>query len=328
MYLLIHIMHHGFFPDSKVIPAQLFNIFDSSDAYHVSKKYDEGMKDDMNLSLGLLCNIGLIISLGYCFKYKNKNDSLNKFIKTLVVISVVSIIMATSLFPWEVLAERFEIIKSFCSTLQFSWRFLEIATLCIVIVTSIIIGRYVDSKINKEKDFIGNYKIILITGLIAFIAVPMFLGDFSKQEKYITNNTFIQYDIHNVYNEYYLSGTKLNETDLVKDKYKTSDGIEITKHEKNGSKIYLEYKNTEESGYIEIPLLYYTIYTARDENGKKLDIQLGDNNVIRVNLSQAKDGTITIKPEESGKYLWFDILSIISVFAFIFMIWKTRTREE
>lgn len=305
------------FIEHAVIPAQLFNIFDSGASVNVSNEYDMGMIPEMCFALGLLCNIGLVISVLYCFKNKNNTDNEIKFIKILTGISVISIIMSTSIFPWNELIDKFNVLTILQGIIQFCWRFLGMATLMIPITSGIIIGKYMESKYDNKKDFIENYKIVLIIGFIACITVPIFLGDFSKQDKYDVDETTGNYDI-NI--EYFIDGTDIEKlTDV---KYYVSDAVIMKEYKKDGTNIKINYKNSSENGYIEVPLLYYPVYNAKDENGKKLEIVPGENNVIRINLNEKKEGTIILNCKDTGIYLLADIISLFTLIYFLYYLLK------
>ena len=206
--------------------------------------------------------------------------------------------------------------------MQFAWRFLGPATVTIAIAMSIIIGKYVDAKYDSNKSFIENYKIIFEIGLISIAVFVIIVSPYSKQQKYkIINYNPVPYP------EYYLVGT---DTSLLsKDRYITSDNtIHINNYEKNGSKIVLEYTSDSDNGYIEVPLLYYPGYVAKDENGKKLEIAIGDNNVVRVNLNEKKTGTIIIDYKEKPLYIYADIVSLVTMCYFIvYIIMKKKLQN-
>lgn len=272
------------FEKYTVIPAQLFNLFDTAYSLNVTNDNEKGMEEEMAYSIGILCSIGLIISVIYCIKNKDSEDNFIKFIRMLCVIAVIFLILSTTIVPWKELQDKFGLIKKLCLTMQFGWRFLGISTVTITITMSIIIGKYVDWKYDENKDFIQNYKIVLGIGLIAFLAVPLFLGEYSKQFKYITNEYELNYDMTGQ-GEYFIEGT--NTSLLTKDKFQTSSTrIRIDSFTKDGSKVVVNYDNKEGRGYIEVPLLYYPGYVARDENGKKMKVVCGENNVVRVELTK------------------------------------------
>lgn len=272
------------FENYTIIPAQLFNLFDTAYSLNVSEDNEQGMEDEMAYSLGILCSIGLIISIGYCIKNRNKEDMQTRWLRILAVLALMFVVLSTTILPWKELQEQFGLIKWFCTTVQFGWRFLGMSSVLITICMSMIIGKYVEDKKKEDKDWVENYKIVLAIGIIAFLSVPMFLGEYSKQFKYITNESPLNYDL-SAQNEYFIQGT--NTAKLIANQYITSsDEITINHTTKKGSKITIDYYNQEGEGYIEVPLLYYPGYVAKDEKGNKLEVVCGENNVVRVKLTK------------------------------------------
>ena len=314
------------FEKYTVIPAQIFNIFDTGYSLNITKENEKGMENEMAYSLGILCMVGFAISITYCIKNKESKEKLNQFIRILTIIAIVFLIGSTTIVPWKELQNNFEWIRCLCMMLQFGWRFLGIATVAVTITTSIIIGQYLDKKYDSEKDFIENNKIVLIIGIIAFLSVPLFLGEYSKQPKYITNDYALNYDMSGQC-EYFIQGT--NTKELTKDLYQTSSKyITITDISKNGSKIVFNYSNIEGQGYIEVPLLYYPGYVAKDENGKKFGVTCGNNNVIRIEITEIKEGTITVDYQEKGIYILADIISVVTLCGLIYGIKRSKKVKQ
>ena len=310
------------FWDNAVMPTQLFNIFDKASGLRISNVLSYGMNNEMNFSLGLLSGIGIIISIIYCYKNRDKKEDLTKFLKILTGMSIVFLICSTTIFPWKELMQRFNVLRNFADALQFSWRFLVIPTFGFIITSSIIIGKYIISKYKTDKEWIDNNKIILLITLIAFITVPMFLEEYTKQPKAIVKGSEDQLGDMNssweYYGEYLIKGTQTSE--FKEYKCKTSNSLILTNIEKSGTKTIINYQNHVGEGYIDVPLLYYPVYTARDENGNKLKIEYGENNCIRIKLNELNNGQIIIDCKDEGIYLLFDIISLITLIGFILYI--------
>ncbi len=296
------------FGTHNVIPSQLFNVFDDLSSYRDSNDSYYGIENEMNLSIGLFCLIGVPLCLIYCIKIKdNKSNNLYKMIRILTFLGILFLLLSTSIIPWKDLEESYKIINWLSTTMQFSWRFLGPATVAIVMTMSIIIGEYVDSKYRKKANFIENYRIIFEIGFASIVIFLIITAPYSKQDKYE-----IAYFNPVPYGEYYLEGTETEK--FIEEQYNVSDDwILIDKYSKNGNKIVLDYINHVGNGYIEVPLLYYPGYEAKDENGKKLDISCGNNNVIRIELTEKKSGTITVQYKEKLIYCIADIISLITI---------------
>lgn len=316
-----------YFEQNAVLPFQLFNFFDKSPGYSYELYHNISLQNELSFTLGILCTFGLIISIIYCYKNRYDNKNMTKFITAITILAILLLVMATTLFPWAAIDRKFEIVKKVVRNIQFSWRFIGVSTVLITITTSIIVGKYVEGNIKSDKKFIENYKIVLIIGLIAVLGTSYFLSDYSKMAPYVKYNLTTTYDL-SPNPEYFINGT--NVADLVRDKFETSsDKITISNYNKNGSSISFDYNNEVGEGYIEVPLLYYTVYTARDENGNKLEIEAGDNNVIRIKLNEVKNGTISVTSKDTGLYLVSDFISLITFIAFlIYIIMLKKTQKK
>lgn len=314
------------FSNNNVIPAELFNVFDNISSNRIDEDISNGMSEDMCFSLGLLCTIGLIINIVFCVKNKDSSDKNIKFIKFLTFLGIIFLILSTSIVPWKELEDNFGIIKKLSATMQFAWRFLGPATAMITMAMSIIIGKYVDSKYDENRDFIKNYEIVIGTAIVAFISLIIIVQPFSKEEKFEPNEIELSTSVVPYY-EYYLE--KTNTSSFIKDKYFTSStNIYVNSFSKDDSKIELKYTNNEGNGYIEVPLLYYPGYVAKDEKGKKLKVVCGNNNVIRVELTEKKSGAITVDYREKVKWIFADSISLITILSLIVVAIMKRKKSK
>lgn len=120
------------FKNNTVMPTQLFNIFDTAGNYNTinnmfKKSYnlEDGILNDMNFSLGLLCNVGLIICIAYCIRNWKDKKNINKLIKALTGLSIICLILTTNIVNWEEIFKKFDLIREICDKIQFSWRLLR-----------------------------------------------------------------------------------------------------------------------------------------------------------------------------------------------------------
>ena len=70
--------------------------------------------------------------------------------------------------------------------------------------------------------------------------------------------------------------------------------------------------------------MYYPGYVAKDENGKKLEVTCGNNNVIRIEITEIKEGTITVDYQEKGIYILADIISVVTLCGLIYGIKRSK----
>lgn len=86
----------------------------------------------------------------------------------------------------------------------------------------------------------------------------------------------------------------------------------------------MELSNANAGDYVEIPLLYYPGYTAKDGDGNKMGVRDGANHVMRIYLDH---GTEFVKIKYSG--FWYfkiaDIISLLTVLGMIALWFKNRS---
>ena len=100
-----------------------------------------------------------------------------------------------------------------------------------------------------------------------------------------------------------------------------ASGIKIGNYEYLGD--FVLAKN---GSYIEVPLLYYPGYSAKDNNGNKLETEDGTNHVLRINL---QNGTDTVKIKYSG--LWsFKLADAVTILTLLGMaaLWFYHKRRN
>ena len=82
----------------------------------------------------------------------------------------------------------------------------------------------------------------------------------------------------------------------------------------------LEYTCLSPEQYIEVPVIYYKGYEAKDENGNAVALEEGDNNRIRVMLTgDGKPHTITLDYRSPVSYTisaWVSILTCAGLLTF------------
>ena len=208
-------------------------------------------------------------------------------------------------------------MPKFLRVIQFPWRMLGITTLCIVVAGALIIGEYIKIRKISSKGFFENNKIIIVLCVATLILVPLFLSDFSKRPVFMRQNDIVDNDM--TFNgEYYLINT--NTEEIIEDKnptYHTHGNVKVLSYKRENLNTYVEYENEDASSYIELPLLYYPVYYAIDENGKDIKLSIGENNVIRIELDEIKTGKITVSSRDRGGYVVADIISLLTFITLI-----------
>ncbi len=97
-------------------------------------------------------------------------------------------------------------------------------------------------------------------------------------------------------------------------------------YEKQGTHVSLRLQNVQPQGWVEIPLLYYDGYGARDQQGQRLETEPGDNHVVRILL---REGTTRVELRYEG--FWYfraaELVTVLTLGAWGVYWWKKRRRN-
>ncbi len=292
---------------NAVFPAEMFNFF--NDKFGFSQLIPLGIPGNMSLSLGSCVTFCFaIVVLYFIFQRKRKLEH-NDFYLAIFLFAVFILFMASTLFPSEFL-QKWKLFNLFAGTVRMPWRFLNLASPIICMVSAAVVAFYV-KKDNLKKGTIG------LTCLICAIAFSVFgtayttsYGAVLKKGQAASGVYSAGYD-----DEYFIFGT--NKDLLVPEKYTVAGGeIELISYEKNGTNITLELANVSDGDYVEVPLLYYPGYSAKDNRGWGLETVKGENNVLRIKLTT---GTHKVIIKYSG-LAGFKIGCILSFLATVCLV--------
>ncbi|MBR0366044.1 MAG: hypothetical protein IJH94_04510 [Clostridia bacterium] len=295
-----HVQKNTEFYQNAIFPTQLFNVFNTSFGY--SRLLNEGIKSEIALSLG----VGITVCMAVCFAYfvfrKKQTVEHEQFHFMLFVFACALVFMATTLFPWQILQQN-DIINKFCGTVRMPWRFLSLASPMFAISAAAVVTAYTQKP--------GTKKIIMT--ILCFVSAWAFViwgaaytnnnDSVLKKHQAVSTAYSAGYD-----DEYFVVGTNTN--DLVPNRYQTSGGIRVTEFTKRGTSIDLSLEGaSSDSSWVEVPLLYYPGYLAKNDRGERLNTYFGTNNVLRIQLT---DGTTAVKLRYKG-FLAFKLANLITM---------------
>ena len=268
---------------NAIFPAELFNVF--NDKFGYSQLLDKGISGNMSLSLGVGVTLCLVIAAVYfVFDRKNKIKDY-KFNAAIFIFSIFILFMTTTLFPSE-LMQKSKLINGIAGTIRMPWRFLSLATPMICIVSSAVVLSYVNGEKLK--------KIVCCAAcFICAVSFVFFGSAYSTTYNANVNKGQAPYTdgASGWDDEYFIYGTDIDA--LKANNYKAS-GVDVDSYEKSGTTIKVNISDASDSGYVEVPLLYYPGYSAKSDTGEKLEVVCGDNNVVRVNVESGISG-FTVK---------------------------------
>lgn len=262
------------FYQNAVFPAEFFNIFNTSFGY--SQLLDYGIRGNMSLSLGVGVTAALTVCVVFFLLGRKEQDDRRRFYGFLTGTGLVLLFMASTLFPWQLLQQN-RLINAFCGTVRMPWRFLSLASPMLCMAAAGILAR------RRKQEWKITACAVLVMCSLAFVwwgtAYTTELTAVLKPGRAVDTYASVGFD-----NEYYPWGTDPQQ--LTPGRYVTGGGAGLTGCQKQGTRISLQLENAREGDWVEVPLLYYGGYVARDGQGHRLEIVPGDNHVVRVCLQE------------------------------------------
>ena len=260
-------------------------------------------------------------ALALCAAYfvlgKKEKGHRDRFYRLLTGIGLVLLFMTSTLFPWQLLQQS-RLINAFCGTVRMPWRFLSLASPMFCIVAAGILAR------REKREWAATACAVLAVCSLAFVR----WGTAYTTEVEPTLKPGRAADVHasaGYDNEYFLWGT--DRSGLTAGRYVTGGTAGLMGYEKQGTRVSLQLEDVQEGDWVEVPLLYYAGYEARDQREQRLDVASGDNHVVRVLL---REGTTQIELRYRG--LWYfraaELISVLTLGAWGVYWWKKRRRID
>ncbi len=266
-------------------PAQLFM---SDASLGVMTNLKDGITNEMNQGVGLVG--GMILLMVFVRLLRDKNR--NRFVTALDIAAIVFLFAASVFCPWNYLI-RYGILDTFSGMIQFPFRFITIVT----VVLSLEGGVFAAEFMENEKYRNGIFAILLAfsvyaAGMISdhILRQPVTISDMDGG--FLTTSLL----------EYYPKDT---DPEIFKNTSPESNGAELTEYAKKGLKADFYYKpeeNVQGEATVTLPLLYFPGYTAKDENGKKLEVRNGSSNRVEVVLDKGTEGRVSVRYGFGGMF--------------------------
>ncbi len=303
------------FYQNAIFPTELFNLFNTSFGH--SQLLEQGLQGNMSLSLGVGVTAALVICGAHFLLGKKEEGASGRFYGVMTGMGCALLFMASTLFPWRLL-QRVAPVNAFCGTVQMPWRFLSLASPMFCIAAAGILAR----RGRQERKVTA--LVVLGVCSLAFIqwgtAYTTQLGAALKPGRAVDTYACVGYD-----NEYFLLGT--DKDSLTADRYITGGSVELTGYYKRGTRIRLQMQNVHAGDWVEVPLLYYGGYEARDSQGRRLEVKGGDNHVVRIYL---QNGAAWVELRYKG--FWYfraaELVSGLTLGACGICWWKKKVKRE
>lgn len=279
----------------------------------LSADASQGAAGEFPLSIGLPLSFALLLFICFCLRKRKVACGLSG--KIALLFTAFALFLSTNLFPYDRLSDASPLLERIFSSLQFPWRFLTMAVLFLAWITGML------AALLLKRDAAGGKKegFWLLFSLCALACI---------QSMDLTGTMMNELPSYRIYDnvpelssavgrgEYLPVGTEPSQLFAVP----TTDGkVELQGFSQAYNQVAVTVSNPDNSsGYVDVPLLYYSGYTARDvSDGTSFPIQAGDNNRIRIIVPEGYQGTIRIAYQEP--VIW-RIAEAVSLASLLFLL--------
>lgn len=237
--------------------------------------------------------------------------------------ALAAMFLSTKYFPYDYLCIKNMVLAALIHSLQFPWRFYEVATVFAAI--AIVFGFVIWNNLGYKKvcvvaagilggicllETLFYYHKLLIespqmTEICEYYAFPEFAGAI----EYLPMSAETFYERHQV--------------------VASGDTVEIKDYKKKYTTIEASCTNHgEQEAYIDVPLFFYPCYKVKDtETGEELKVTYGENAKIRIVLPSEYQGRIKLEVSERKLWKLADLISLIAIATYVaFSLKKEKTR--
>ena len=303
----------GRFGANGAFPWQVFSLFPSGSGTSYSVAEGLGSEPEMSYSIGGGIIIGILVWVFISTRKDISKDRTFLISKWRFGLGLLFTLMAVIWFPWDFVQQLGGIATFVTQSIQFPFRFLGIATALLSLVCGSLI-----IIIKNNKPLYHWYAPVMIT-MMAFCVVSASyeIDDIERNGTWIYEVNDNDVDMNSIGTEDYIPvGTDMTIfNDL---ECHAGDGIDVFDMKKNEGTVTIDCSNSSVDSYVDVPLLYYRGYTAKEVGiGKKLQVIAGEGMRVRVVIPAGFDGTINVKFSEPWSWRICEIVSILAALAVI-----------
>jgi len=322
--------------DDAVYPFELFAMFISTPSGGLSETLDKAATG-MPLSVGLILGIAAAAFIAqYVFRGERALDRDDGVGKRSLIIGAVALFMATTVFPWEYIAE-IPLIGRALTAIQFPWRFLGVASAALAVVYAISACRLTER--------LKRPAAAIICCAVLFVGVAPCI-DYYMQDSdraAIMNDKFTQLlltylggqeYLYYGTNKDYLTNNRGYNVKVVTE-FGTTDSpggtFTITNYQKRGAYIEFDVTYSASNNTLEFPALYYkgwqfsadvtdasteqtSIAAATTVKGE--DASLSSNKLVQITLpadNYINQAHVTVKYSWPASHIVASVLSVLAL---------------
>lgn len=285
-----------------------------------------GMEQTGAYTIGAALMLGIIVWLYLEFtgKCKQMSSQFRGLGRMMFGFTCLFFVLVSRYFPWSILENMGGIVEKLVLSLQFPYRFLELACLTASILAGVIVLCW--KEISGREANRG--------WVLLFLATAFFFC------AYQTNHLLMDRGFARVYNKEGMGTTYISngeylpyQTDIeamVCDLVIAGEGVTVDAYEKGQHTLQTAVTVTNAGGesYVELPILYYRGYAAVDQTtGAFLPVEAGKNSVVRVLLPQGYHGSLHVYFKSPWYWRGGEILSVLTALSCVGSVFIRKRRE-
>lgn len=319
-------MELNVFYDNKLIQysgARLFQIFGVF--FTTGGSCLPGVKGDLPMCIGMSSLLCLIYYFYRMQSDKGGNDhaGIRTFGNSMFILAIVTIAFSTVYFPWDIVRHALGFIGRQLTVIQFSWRYLGLASVCIAVLICCVIA--MPDERNKKSVFLFAGLMVVLN----LIGISQFYRDYANGTDMYKYYSAADVDRNNIgLGEYLLAGS---DTNICADNDPSweSDGVNVSGYTRNGSRMEMYCENNSQSAeLISMPLWAYDNYYACDKStGQKLATGKDGGNRFTVEVPQGYTGYVTVRYAEPWYWKVSYVISAIAVVSLVFVYIRQRKKQ-
>ncbi len=230
-----------------------------------------------------------------------------------LLIAILAMVLSMNILPYDKIAKIHPVILTYFHTIQYADRFLGMAVLFLSAWACVFLG-----KLTTKKQYLYG-----VVGLFCCFGIYNSIEYLETIEPDKVYEDVCHLEGNTTGNgEFIPDGTKMEElTDAL---LYAEDKVNVPEWEKEYLTVRVCAQNTDKDiQTIDMPLLYYPVYAARDDNTEEeLAIEKGTNNRVAVILPAEYEGAFTVSYKEPWIWRiceWLSLLTLLGVCVYVIL---------
>lgn len=309
---------------SGIFPTHLLFCFYGGGGYAAMPVFGMNWTGAFSVGVALMLVVLAWVYLEFVVRIGKSDFAERKLGRLAFCYTLMVFVLTSCYFPWNWLQSRSGFLGMLITSLQFPYRFLSIGCLTASVLAGVLL-LYL-----RERGSVVTFG-HAITGLLA---LALFF------HVYQTDNLLSSHGFVRVYNKQSMGTTYICSAEYLPYQADTSlmyrnrviegEGVRVIGYEKAADTMHMKMSviNGGAESYVELPVLYYRGYTAKDLNtGQSLQVEAGDNSVVRVLLPADYSGEFQLFFQEPVHWRAAEVISLAAIGGCVGIIWKRRKRR-